>query len=72
MLYDKSNSAENAATKATLNITIKAVGRALANIFNRKLPFTNSLFGSNARMNDGVPIVNVVIKVNCIGIKKYF
>ena len=27
---------------------------------------------SKASINEGVPIVNVVINVNCIGIKKYF
>ena len=41
-------------------------------IFNRNFPFTKSLFGSKAKINDGAPIVKAVIKVNWIGIKKYF
>ena len=72
ILYGKSNSAEKADTKATLNITVRAVGKALASIFNKKLPFTNSLFDSKASMKDGVPIVKVVMKVRFIGLNQYF
>ena len=30
------------------------------------------MFGSSASTNEGAPIVNVVMNVNWIGIKKYF
>ena len=70
--YERPNTDENALTKITLNTTVKAVGSALANTLNKKLPSTNLLLGSSANTNDGAPIVNVVINVNWIGIKKYF
>ena len=72
ILYWRSNSAEKAETKATLNITVRAVGKALANIFNKKFPLTKSLFGSRASMKEGAPIVNVVINVRLIGLNQYF
>ena len=58
-------------TKMILKTTVKDVGRLLLTIFKRKLPFTKSWFGSKAKINDGIPIVKAVIKVNWIGIKKY-
>ena len=48
--------------------TVIDVGNATLDILNKKLGFTFSLFGSNASINDGIPIVNTLIKVNCIGI----
>ena len=72
ILWGRSNSAEKAETKATLNITVRAVGKALANIFNKKFPLTKSLFGSRASMKEGAPIVNVVINVRLIGLNQYF
>ena len=61
----------NIVTSTMLKTTVKAVGRLLLTIFNKKLPFTNSVLGSKARINEGIPIVNPVIRVNWIGIKKY-
>ena len=51
---------------------MRAVGKALANIFNKKFPLTKSLFGSRASMKEGAPIVNVVINVRLIGLNQYF
>ena len=62
----------NIVTRTMLKTTVKAVGKLLLTIFNKNFPFTKSLFGSNAKMKDGIPIVNPVINVSCIGIKKYF
>ena len=62
----------NIVTRTMLKTTVKAVGKLLLTIFNKNFPFTKSLFGSKAKMKDGIPIVNPVIKVSCIGIKKYF
>ena len=53
----------NNVTSTTLKTTVKAVGKALLTIFNKNFPFTKSLFGSKAKMNDGAPIVKAVIKV---------
>lgn len=61
----------NISTIITLKTTVKAAGRLLPITFIRKLPLTMSVLGSNARMNDGIPIVNVVISVSWIGMKKY-
>ena len=55
----------------TLNTTVIALGRLRKNTFNKKFPLTNSLLFSSAKMNDGILIVNNVISVKCIGIKKY-
>ena len=49
----------------------RAVGIALLITFGKKLPFTLSLLGSNASKNEGTPIVTILIKVSCIGIKGY-
>ena len=62
----------NMVTRMILKTTVKAVGKLLLTIFNRNFPFTKSLFGSKAKIKDGMPIVKPVIKVSCIGIKKYF
>ena len=47
---------------------VKAVGKLFFNTFTIILPFILSLFGSKARINDGIPIVTVLISVSCIGI----
>ena len=62
----------NIVTKTILKTTVNAVGKLFETIFNKKFPFTSSVFGSRARINEGMPIVNPVIRVNWIGIKKYF
>ena len=69
--YVKSNTLVNAVTKATLKNTVIAVGKLRLTTFNKKFPFTISLFGSSAKIKDGVPMVKVVIKVSWIGTKKY-
>ncbi len=55
-----------------LNSTVNDTGKLLENIFIKKFPLTNWLFGSSASKNDGILIVIAVMNVNCIGIKKYF
>ena len=35
----------------------------------KKFPLTLSLFGSKAKINDGIPIVTTLIRLNWIGIK---
>ena len=47
------------------------LGIALLITFMKNLPFTLDLFGSSARINAGIPIVKLFIKVICIGIKGY-
>ena len=48
---------------------MSAVGNDLDNTLIIKWPLTLSLFGSNANINDGIPIVITLINVSCIGIK---
>ena len=48
----------------TLNTTVKAAGMLLLMTLRKKFPLTNSSFGSKAKTNDGIPIVNAVINVN--------
>ena len=48
----------------TLKKMVKATGKLLLTIFNKKFPFTKSLLGSKAKIKDGVPMVNVVINVS--------
>ena len=50
---------------------VSAGGADFFNTFFKKFPFTLSWFGSNARINDGIPIVRTLVSVNCIGIKGY-
>ena len=50
-------------------ITVIAVGIDLLITFPINLPFTLALFGSNANINDGIPIHTKEIKLNCIGAK---
>ncbi len=57
--------------KINPDITVNAAGKALLIIFLNKFPLMRSRFGSNASMNDGMPIVTALIKVICIGIKGY-
>ena len=55
-----------------LRNTVKLAGILFLNIFNKKLlPSTNDLFGSSAKINDGIPMVVPVISVSWIGTKKY-
>ena len=56
----------------TLNTTVRAGGKLFPMTFKRKFPLTSSLLGSKAKTKDGIPIVNIVIRVSWIGIKKYF
>ena len=70
--YERSNISEKHDTSTMLNNTVNAAGSAFENIFIMKFPFTIDLLGSNASKKDGAPIVNAVINVNCIGMKKYF
>ena len=44
--------------------TVIPAGILFLNIFNKKFPDTILVFGSKASTNDGIPIVQVVIKVN--------
>lgn len=53
-------------------ITVSAVGIDLLITFPINFPFIRSLFGSNASINDGIPIHTSEIKLNCIGINGYF
>ena len=48
----------------TIIISVKAVGIAFEIIFFKKLPCIFSLFGSKASINEGMPIVITLIKVN--------
>ena len=45
-------------------ITVSAVGMDLLITFPINLPFTRDLFGSNASMNDGIPIHTNAIRLN--------
>ncbi len=54
-----------------LKIIVIAVGNATLVTFIKKFPFTLSSFGSRAKINAGIPIVNVLVSVSCIGIKGY-
>ena len=51
----------------TLNTTVKAAGILFYITFNMNFPFTLSLLGSSAKINDGILIVQVVIRLRCIG-----
>lgn len=51
--------------------TVSPVGNAFDITFFKKYPFILSLFGSNASINDGIPIVTTLIKLNCIGTNGY-
>ena len=51
----------------TLKTTVKAAGTLLLTTFKIKLPLTLSLLGSSASINDGILIVQDVIKLKCIG-----
>ena len=44
--------------------TVTPAGILFLNIFKIKLPETILVLGSKAKTNDGIPIVQVVIKVN--------
>ena len=45
-------------------VTHKAVGSDFEITFFKKLPFIRSLLGSNAKTNEGIPIVTVLIKLS--------
>ena len=51
-----------------LSITVNAVGIDLLITFPINFPFIRALFGSNANINDGIPIHTNAIKLNWIGI----
>ena len=46
---------------------LKPPGKDFDNTFGRKRPFTSSLFGSNAKINEGIPIVTAPTKVIFVG-----
>ena len=50
---------------------VRAVGKDFLSTLIIILPFIRSLFGSNAKMNDGIPIVTILVNVNWIGINGY-
>ena len=50
---------------------VKAIGIDFAITFGKNFPLTLSVFGSNAKINDGIPIHTNDIKLNCIGINGY-
>ena len=52
-------------------ITVSPVGIDLLITFPINFPFTRSLFGSNANINEGIPIHTNPIKLNWIGINGY-
>ena len=43
---------------------VTEAGIALVKIFVKKLPLIISLLGSKAKTNEGIPIVNIQIKVS--------
>ena len=51
--------------------TVTPAGILFLNIFKIKFPDTILVLGSKANINDGIPIVQLVIKVSWIGMKKY-
>lgn len=60
--------------KAITNIfssTVNPVGRARIITFRKNFPSILSLFGSNAKINDGSPIVILLIRLICIGSNGY-
>ena len=59
------------ATMMILTTVVKAVGMDLLITFCINRPFTLSLFGSSAKMKDGIPIHTKAIRLNWIGINGY-
>ena len=47
-----------------LHVMVRAVGKDFLSTFIIILPFILSLFGSNANINDGIPIVTILVKVS--------
>ena len=57
-------------TRITIFSTmVSPVGMDLLITLTTNFPRTISLFGSKAKINDGIPIVSVLISVRCIGSK---
>lgn len=54
-----------------LSTIVNPAGMAFFRILKRNIPFILSLFGSSASIRDGIPIVNALISVYCIGINGY-
>ena len=54
-----------------LSATVIPVGNDLEITFLKKFPLIRALFGSRASINDGIPIVAVLINVSCIGTNGY-
>ena len=54
-----------------LSATVIPVGNDLEITFLKKFPLIRALFGSRASINDGIPIVTVLINVSCIGTNGY-
>ena len=53
-----------ATNRRTLVIMVIAPGRDFLIMLVIKLPLIRSLFGSNARIKEGIPMVTALIKVN--------
>ena len=68
---DKLKACSNKTINMIFKNTVTPAGILFLNIFKMKFPDTIFVFGSRARINEGIPIVHVVIRVNWIGIKKY-
>ena len=59
-------------TKSKIFTTVVIpLGIALLITFTKNLPLILDLFGSNASIKAGIPIVKLFIKVICIGMKGY-
>ena len=56
-------------TPITLSTTVSAPGMAFAKTFDINRPLTISLFGSRARINEGIPMVTAPMTVISVGSK---
>lgn len=62
---------DNIMTNIILNTIVRAAGIDFLIMANKKSPFILSQFDSNAKTKEGIPIVNTLVKVNCIGENGY-
>ena len=60
---------DNIITIKILQTIVNAVGSERFKTFTMIFPLIFSLFASKANTNDGIPIVTILISVNCIGTK---
>ena len=68
-LEGKLKTCDNNIVASISRTIIMAQGRALLIILTNKFPFTLSLLGSKASIKEGMPIVNTLVRVICMGIK---